>query len=302
MIPADRRRLSRLLSTLADASVAEALRLIRPHGENCYRIGVTGAPGTGKSTLVARLALYRLRAGGGLAIIAIDPTSPISGGAILGDRIRMDMLATDPRVYIRSLASRTSVDGLADNLPDILAALDGFGFSDVIVETVGVGQVEYAIRALVDTLILVLTPGAGDQVQAMKSGILETADIYVINKADQPGAAQLAAELRSVLKQRGRIAQDWAPPILLTSTADATSLSRIAAEIDRHQAWVRDSGQWPAMHGVRQRQHVRSLIVRRVDELLREATPQAGQLPIDALYAAITGKLAGPGSADPPAG
>ena len=292
MIPADRRKLSRLLSRLADATVAEALGMVQAADSGrCRRVGVTGPPGAGKSSLIAKLARHRLRDDGGLAIIAIDPTSPVSGGAILGDRIRMEELATDPRIYIRSLATRNSVDGLADNLPDILAALDGFGFSEVLLETVGVGQVEYAVSLLVDTTLVLLPPGAGDQVQSMKSGILEKADIYVINKADQPGAAQLAADLRVVLKQRRKQEGGWVPTIVQTSTTDPASVAALAQEIDRHQAWLHASGQWDDRRGAWRTSHVASLLGRRIGEVLDELGPQERSQPIGVLYTTVLDRI-----------
>lgn len=292
MTPAERRRLSRLLSSLADATVAEALGMVQSaDSARCRRIGVTGPPGAGKSSLIAKLARHRLRHDGDLAIIAIDPTSPVSGGAILGDRIRMEELATDPRIYIRSLATRNSVDGLADNLPDIIAALDNFGFAEVLLETVGVGQVEYAVSFLVDTTLVLLPPGAGDQVQAMKSGILEKADIYVINKADQPGAAQLAAELRTVLKQRRTLEADWTPTILQTSTGDTASVAALAQEIDRHQAWLRDSGRWTDRRGAWRASHVASLLSRRIGEVLDGLAPQERTQPVGVLYATVLDRI-----------
>ena len=199
----DRRSLARALSRVANASVAEVLGMSRGGAAGCRRTGITGSPGVGKSSLIARLARHRLRRPGALAIIAIDPTSPRSGGAILGDRIRMQELDGEPRIFIRSLASRVSQDGLTDNLPDILAVFEHAGFAELIVETVGVGQVGYAVRRVVDTNVLVSMPGEGDQIQAMKGGILETADICVVNKADLPGARQLAADLQSVVDPRG---------------------------------------------------------------------------------------------------
>lgn len=292
MTPEARRKLSRLLSHLADATVAEALGVVQAgDSARCRRVGVTGPPGAGKSSLIAKLARHRLRDDGDLAIIAIDPTSPISGGAILGDRIRMEELATDPRIYIRSLATRNSVDGLADNLPDILAALDGFGFSEVLLETVGVGQVEYAVSSLVDTTLVLLPPGAGDQVQAMKSGILEKADIYVINKADQPGAAQLGADLRTVLKHRRTPESGWTPTIVSTSTGDNTSVAALAAEIDRHQAWLQESGLWAGRCGAWRTNHVASLLNRRIGEVLDNLAPAERTQPVGQLYATVLGRI-----------
>lgn len=285
MTPIERRTLSRLLSTLADASVSDALAAVQSAGDvRCRRIGITGPPGAGKSTLIAKLARHRLKDDGDLAIIAIDPSSPVSGGAILGDRIRMEELATDPRIFIRSLATRMSLDGLADNLPDLLAALDRFSFAEVLIETVGVGQVEYAIGAVVDTMVVVLPPGAGDQIQAMKSGILEKADLYVINKADQPGADRLATELRSVVRQRKARNLGWVPPILSTSMTDKASILALSAAIDAHQEWARQSGQEAIARHKWRAHHVGSLLGRRVSEILRAMPPERFQDDLGTLY------------------
>ena len=298
MTPEDRRRFSRLLTRLADATVADVLGVTETAGAGrCRRVGVTGPPGAGKSSLIAKLARHRLGADGDLAIIAIDPTSPVSGGAILGDRIRMEALATDPRIFIRSLATRTSLDGLADNLPDILAAIDGFGFAEVLLETVGVGQVEYAVSALVDTTLVVLPPGAGDQVQAMKSGILEKADIYVINKADQPGAKQLATEIRAVLKHRTIPDGGWIPPVVATvatAAAEPASLADLSAAIDRHQDWARHSGSWHASRCAWRTNHVASLLTRRVGEVLKSLAPGERTQPVAALYGTVLQRIGEP--------
>lgn len=292
MTPARRRDLGRALTRLADASVAEVLSLPQKEGENCRRIGITGPPGAGKSTLISRLARSRLDGRGEIAILVIDPTSPLTGGAILGDRIRMEELEGEERIYIRSLASRASLDGLADNLADILAALGGFGFSEVLIETVGAGQLAPAIRALVDTLLLVLPPGAGDQVQAMKSGIQELADIFVINKADEPGAPRLLQELKGVLKERKLAEGGWQAPIVLCSLGEDRGIERLAAEIDRHQAWRAQSPRFEGARDAAKAQHVGSLLGRRVGEVLRALPPEALRQPIDALYRTVLKELA----------
>jgi LAO/AO transport system kinase len=203
----------------------------------------------------------------------------------------MEDLTTDPRIYIRSLATRTSLDGLADNLPDVLAALDRFGFAEVLIETVGVGQVEYAIGALVDTLVVVLPPGAGDQIQAMKAGILEKADIYVVNKADQPGARQLAAELRAIVQHRNLAADRWTPPVVSTAIADPASIAALASEIDRHQAWATQTGQAIVAHRARQTHHVASLLSRRVGEVLGDLPSEALQQPLGRLYRSVVAQI-----------
>jgi LAO/AO transport system kinase len=166
-----RREMSRALSRVANATVAETLETQAELPEQVlYRIGVTGAPGAGKSTLISRLAARRVARDAKVAVVAIDPTSPVSQGSILGDRIRMDAVSDDPNIFIRSIPSRRAHDGLADNTADLLWAMEGHGFDEVIVETVGVGQAEYSVRAIVDTVVLVLLPESGDAVQAMKAG------------------------------------------------------------------------------------------------------------------------------------
>lgn len=290
-----RRSMARALSRAADASVAEVLASARGSMGVCRWIGVTGPPGAGKSSLIAALARHRLGRDGNIAILAVDPTSPVSGGAILGDRIRMEDLAHNPRVYIRSLASRTSHDGLADNLPDILEIVENAGFAEAILETVGVGQVEYAVRHVVDTTLLVLMPGAGDQIQAMKSGILETADIFVVNKADQPGARQLAVELASVLKLKASDGQGtgdgWLPPIVSTSVQDPASVAALAEAIDRHQAWLAGRQDVGKRLEKRRAQHVESLVVRRVAEVLDQLPVELLHAPLASLYEAVVGRL-----------
>lgn len=270
--PHSRRALGRELTRLAQASVTESLAYSADRPEpsmKTARIGFTGAPGAGKSTLISRLAKHRLAAcrdQGGVAILSIDPTSPLTGGSILGDRIRMDAIANEPELYIRSLASRSSNDGLADNVLDLLEAVESYGFHEVLLETVGVGQAEYAIRHSVDTVVMVLQPNAGDAIQAMKAGILEMADVYVINKADLPGAKKSAWEIRGIM-QRSR-AQAWESPVIEVSHKHEQGLAELDAAINQHLAWQtqhRDTGETLRR---RRHYHVQSLIVRRVSELL----------------------------------
>jgi LAO/AO transport system kinase len=203
----------------------------------------------------------------------------------------MESLASDPRVFIRSLASRSNLDGLAENLPEILRIFENSGFVELIIETVGVGQVEYAVRNLVDTLVLVLMPGVGDQVQAMKGGILEEADIYVINKADLPGAAQLAAALNMVLSQRKTHLGGWTPSILLTSASDDASIEGLDTLINRHQVWMQDSAGAESVQIRRRGYHIGSLIARRVCEVLCELPPEALRQPLTNLYDTVVQEL-----------
>lgn len=263
----DRRALGRALSRIANASVAEALRGMRESSRGAWRIGVTGPPGAGKSTLIGRLARRRLDSGTAVAVVAVDPSSPHSQGAILGDRIRMDCVADEPRLFIRSLASRGANDGLADNIADVLATLDGYPFDELLLETVGVGQAEYAVRALVDTLVLVLIPESGDQVQAMKAGMLEMADIYVVNKADLPGAERIATELRAVTRLRRRLDAEWEAPVIMTGYEQA-GVATLSEAVSRHLAFVQRTRNADEVRRQRREYHLKSLLVRSVAEIL----------------------------------
>lgn len=288
---AARRRLGRTLTRLANASVDEVLALAADEpASRARRIGVTGPPGAGKSSLVGRLAMLRPNTTG-VGVLAIDPTSPKSGGAILGDRIRIDELAGAGQVYVRSLASRSAADGLADNLPELLAAMDAAGFGEVIVETVGVGQVEHAVRSLVDTLVLVTVPESGDFVQAMKAGLVELADLVVVNKSDLPGAAKAAAEIRRALalvpESRGAH-----PPVLLASIHDPASIAALSEAIDERG---RSAGASAAdRHVSRSRYRLKSLIERRASEIVRALDPDALDRPLAEQYALAVARFGPP--------
>jgi LAO/AO transport system kinase len=278
----DRRALSRAITRAAKANVAEVLRSAAGAAQDRARlIGVTGAPGAGKSTLVGRLAAFRLHRASTLGIVAIDPSSPRTQGSVLGDRIRMEALGDDPRVFIRSLPSRHAHDGLTENLPEVLATFDEFGFDEVIIETVGVGQTEYGVRALVDVEVLLLTPGAGDYVQAMKAGIMETADVFVVNKADLPGAERLEAEVLSVLRHRGAV-----PPVIRIALGDDTGVGALSRTLDEliERARQRDPRELLAS---RQRFRVQSLVQRRLEEALDTLPARAWERPIADIYRSI---------------
>ncbi|WP_158043997.1 ArgK/MeaB family GTPase [Skermanella pratensis] len=285
--PSRRRELGRTLSRISRAGVRQTLAGhgdAAPPARPAYRIGITGAPGAGKSTLIARLAARRLeRTVGEVAVLAIDPTSPISQGSILGDRVRMDAIAGDPRIFIRSLPSRGSHDGLADNLPDLLLALDRYGFDEALVETVGVGQAEHAVRSLVDTVVLVLHPESGDSVQAMKAGILEIADIYVVNKADLPGARKTAAEIRAITRRVGE-GGDWTPPVVLCAQGDDAGLAELDEAVERHRARAAECRDAGAIRLARARHHAQALLSRRAAELVEEADPALFDGPLERVY------------------
>lgn len=292
-LPFRRRDLSRALTRIGAASVRETLAgPIDATPGKAARIGITGAPGSGKSTLIARLAARRIGARDSIGILAIDPSSPYSQGSILGDRIRMDDIAGDPRIYIRSMPSHDTHDGLADNIADMLAAMDRFGFDDLILETVGVGQAEYSVRSMVETVILVLIPGSGDAIQAMKAGILETADIYVVNKADLPGAKVAAAEVRAIMSMRPDKDDAWRPPVILTGQGETDGLAALSAAIDEHIAWTRARTDADARRRARTRYHAHNLISRRVAEILGEAPLADFDRPLREIYADLAARLA----------
>lgn len=236
----DRRALGIALSRIADATVWQSLAAQSSPAARARRIAITGAPGAGKSTLVGLVAMQRL-AGQRIGVLAIDPSSPRSGGAILGDRVRMDELAGSAELYIRSLGSRSATDGLTDNLPDMLDVMDTFDFDEVIVETVGVGQAEYAVRSQVDTVVLVLLPDSGDIVQAMKAGIMEMADIFVVNKSDLSGANRMATDIKRIAALTKPTPGGWSPPVVLTAAQSPQSIADLSAAIDRHRTWLNTS-------------------------------------------------------------
>jgi LAO/AO transport system kinase len=277
--PLDRVALAREITALANGrAVPHAMNDVAHAAHHARRIAITGSPGAGKSTLAGHLA--RVRAGRQrYGILAIDPSSPKSGGAILGDRIRIDELDGTADLYVRSLGSRSANDGLSDNLPAILDTMDRHGFDEVLLETVGVGQSDYAVRALVDTVVLVLHPESGDIIQAMKAGIMEMADLYVINKSDLPNAPKSAADIQRVLSLTTRAPDAWMPRVLGTSQSKPETIVRLSEAIDAHAAWRAASSQ-PS----RARETARYALVREIDRRVARAV---AALPDDALDAPI---------------
>ncbi|MEW6568514.1 MAG: methylmalonyl Co-A mutase-associated GTPase MeaB [Chloroflexota bacterium] len=274
VLAGDRLALARLLTQIEneDGQGLEALSRLYPRTGQAHLIGITGASGTGKSTLVNRLALYlRQRPGAGgqppkVAIVAVDPSSPFSGGAILGDRIRMRDLTGDPGVFIRSMASRGALGGLARGTLGVVEALDGAGFEVILIETVGAGQTEVDIARLAHTTVVVDAPGMGDDVQAIKAGMLEIADILVVNKADLPGADQTLQLLRATLDAFRPAAEPgaagWKVPVLATSALRGDGVADLAAALESHRGFLSASGDLAR----RQRERVRH----ELEELLRE--------------------------------
>jgi len=260
----DRLALARCISDVENETAAAAgvLDASFPRTGRARRLGITGPPGAGKSTLVSRLAREyrgrRMRVG----IVAVDPTSPFSGGALLGDRVRMGDLAGDPGVFIRSMASRGSLGGLAVHTAQVCDVLDASGFDRILIETVGVGQSELEVAQTADSTAVVLVPESGDGVQAMKAGLMEIGDLFVINKADRDGAERGAHAVRSALELRAPTS-DWRPPVLMTVASEGTGVAELADAFETHVDQLEAGG------GLERRRRVR--LERRLRDLLRDS-------------------------------
>jgi LAO/AO transport system kinase len=271
------------------------LAAMHPHIGRAHRIGITGPPGAGKSTITTRLAAELRKAGLSVGIIAVDPTSPFTGGALLGDRVRMESVALDPGVFIRSMATRGSLGGLAAATREVCDVLDAFGTDRVLVETVGVGQSELDIARTVDTSVVVLTPESGDSIQTLKAGLMEIADLFVVNKADRPGADRLRSDLELMLGLRGgsatgdatghhgvdlkavmnpgkaarsRAARDddarWTPPVLRCVGTTGEGVPELLAALDRHFGYLERSGALVSRRRARLRERVVDVAEQRV--------------------------------------
>jgi LAO/AO transport system kinase len=240
------RAAARLMRDLDDGvpQAREVLKHLYPHSGRAHIIGITGSPGVGKSTLTDRLIQYLRQEGKSVGVVAVDPTSPFSGGAILGDRIRMQRHALDEAVFIRSLATRGHFGGLTASARAVITVLDAMGKDYVLVETVGVGQDEVEIAATADTTMVVTVPGLGDDIQAIKAGILEVADLLVVNKADREGAARTHQDLMQMLElQTRRKDQAWRPPVILTQAKDNQGIEELMAALKEHREFLtRDGG------------------------------------------------------------
>ncbi len=230
------RAVARLITLVEDRApeATEYLRALFPHSGRCYSIGITGSPGAGKSTLVDALAAHYRNQAKRVGIIAVDPTSPFSGGAILGDRIRMQSRSLDSGTFIRSMATRGQLGGLARATTDVLTILDAAGFDVVLIETVGVGQDEVEIVRTAQATVVLLVPGMGDDIQAMKAGIMEIGDVFVINKADHPGVERTEAELKALLSMCAR-PDGWTPAVVQTMATEGKGIEDCAQEISRYR-------------------------------------------------------------------
>ena len=290
----DARAVGRLISLVENASpvLRDVTAALMPHVGSARVIGLTGSPGVGKSTTTSALVTaYRAR-GLRVGVLAVDPSSPFSGGALLGDRVRMQDHATDDGVYIRSMASRGHLGGLAWSTPQALRVLDAAGCDVVLVETVGVGQAEVEVASLADSTLVLVAPGMGDAIQAAKAGILEIADIFVVNKADRDGADQAARDLRHMLSLgERRTADEWQPPVVKTVAARGEGIDDVMTALDKHHDWLVATGRLDAKRRVRAADEIEAIAV----TALRE---RIGDLRGGSLLDELAGRVAG-GDLDP---
>lgn len=288
----DRRALARLLS-IVEAGGAE-FRAVAPAifaaGRGTHTVGLTGAPGAGKSTLTDALVTELRRRSSRVAVVAVDPSSPLSGGAILGDRVRLqERHALDDDVYMRSLASRGQLGGLSLAVPAVVRALDAAGWPVVLLETVGVGQSEVGVAAAADTTVVVVNPGWGDEVQANKAGLLEVADVLVVNKADRPGADATVRDLQRMLHLG--VAREWSPVVVTTVATDGTGVDGLWDTVERHRRFLEDAGELERRRAARHRAEAHERALHAVAGALHEAERAAtGRALLDDL---------GEGRADP---
>ena len=263
----DIRAVARLISLVEDESpqVRSVIKDLLPDTGRARIIGLTGSPGVGKSTVTgALLSAFRAQ-GHRIAVLAVDPSSPFTGGALLGDRIRMQEHATDASVFIRSMASRGHLGGLAASTPQAIRVLDAVGFELILIETVGVGQAEVAIASLADSVLVLLAPGMGDAIQAAKAGILEVADLFVVNKADKPDTQQVVRDLRNMIALADRVqdgakgSEGWKPPIVATVAVKGEGIDELVSRLDQHWSWLNSSGELKNRRQARAREELTAL-------------------------------------------
>jgi LAO/AO transport system kinase len=276
------------------AGAVELLSSLHPETNRARRVGITGPPGAGKSTVATQLAsLYRSR-GLTVGVVAVDPTSPFTGGALLGDRVRMESVALDTGVFIRSMATRGSAGGLASATRDVCDVIDAFGFDRILIETVGVGQSELAITNVADSNVVLFVPESGDSIQTLKAGINEIGDVFAVNKCDRPGGEGLVRELKLMIELRGIGASGWTPAVLALVAKNGNGIPELGDALDNHFAWLQANGELRA----RRRQRLRTRVHDAVDERVRErvwASGRAGSVideRLDALEAGQVSPLA----------
>ncbi|KAB2952353.1 methylmalonyl Co-A mutase-associated GTPase MeaB [Heliorestis acidaminivorans] len=281
LLAGDRRVLARMITYIENdgEEKEDLLRELHHHTGKGYVIGITGSPGAGKSSLTDRVITELRKEGHKVGVIAVDPTSPFSGGAILGDRIRMNEHYLDKGVFIRSMGTRGSLGGLSRATKEVIKVLDAFGCDFIIVETVGVGQSELEIMTAADTTVVVLTPGAGDSIQAIKAGIMEIADIFVVNKADLPGVDRVVTEIEVMLDLGGykKGDQAWRPPVKKTVSTSGTGVDILVKEIKVHRQQMEKTGRLDLERQRRLRAEVSEIIEVRIKEMIRDQLGRSGQ-------------------------
>lgn len=283
LLVGERRALARALTRVEDGSqgrLREVVGALHPHTGTSQLVGITGSPGVGKSTLTNELVASWRRAGRTVAVLAVDPSSPFSGGALLGDRVRMQDHVMDDGVFIRSMASRGHLGGLSWATPQALLVLDAAGFDVVVVETVGVGQAEVEIASIADTTVVVMAPGMGDAIQAAKAGILEVADVFCVNKADRDGADRATRELRDMQQLAGHNDDGWVPSIHKTVASRSEGIGELRDAIDGHRAWLASSGMLVQRQVARARLQLREIAL---GAIRRRFTDVDGGVLVDAL-------------------
>lgn len=278
ILAGDIRAASRLMRDIDDEipSAREELKLLYPHTGRAYLIGITGPPGAGKSTLVDQLIAHYRKRGKRVGVVAIDPTSPFTGGAILGDRIRMNRHADDPGVFIRSLATRGHLGGISGSTVDIVNVLDAMGNDVIIIETVGVGQDEVDIVRESHTTIVVMVPGLGDDIQAIKAGILEIGDLFVVNKADREGAERTARELEVMLELSPPHDDGWTPSVLRTQASRDIGIGELVDACDRHRSHLQTTGGFDRFRERRSKSQFDDLLQRTLFETARTILARDG--------------------------
>jgi LAO/AO transport system kinase len=281
----DPRAVARLVTLVEndDPALPEIAAALAPHTGRAQILGLTGSPGVGKSTITSELVKAYRAEGLRVGVLAVDPSSPFTGGAILGDRVRMQDHATDPHVYIRSMSSRGHLGGLAAATPQAVRVLDAAGCDLVLVETVGVGQAEVEVAGLADTTLVLLAPGMGDAIQAVKAGILEIADIFVVNKADRDGADATYHDIQGMLALGERGAGEWRPHVLRTVAARGEGIDEVVSTVAKHRAWLRDHGELRRRRETRAAAEIEGIAVAtlraRIGSLRDGAVSSDGALP-----------------------